>query len=236
MWWVVFAVAAFMTQHTNVAFRATFFWWLSVALTVLLTIVTTFSLWLWRRVREETFKRQVQNGLQSLDVLLREMLEPGQRRTSPANRRSHGVRTALHLCNEILRAKQKRLSYLHFEKNTRRFRMTAHIGVPDETRIRAERELSEDNGYAGHALRHPGEVWYLPDCDSPDARRQGYVDLGPECEQRSLVCIGVCVNGSAVGVICADSSTRKAFSEQDLAALKAFAAHLGIFYRSLPRS
>ncbi len=198
-------------------------------------MATAYVIRLWRQLDDEMHKRHVMNARLSLDVLLREMLEPGPGRLSDSARRQRGICAVLWHCESILDARQKRLAFFAYNKETRKFRVLENIGLTEESRSRVQRELTGDKGLAGEAIRRPCEVVYVPDCSAPEARNRGYVHLRPDSRHGSMACVGIEVNGSVVGVLCADSWKKDAFSPRDLDALKSLASHIPAFYHRFPK-
>ncbi len=229
------AFATWVTNTATVAVRAVLFFWLSISLLIVLIIAGLYIVRLQRQLKAERFQRQVQNELVSSNVLIRRLLKPVPGRPSPRNLRSQAIQQVLHACNEIIAVKQKRLAYLAYDKSSRHFKVLSHIGLSDESESRVRRHLTPERGLAGKALRNPCEAWYVPNCAAEDAKGQDYINLGPGSSHGSMVCVGVEVDGEPVGVLCADSTVKKAFSPNERDALKQFALQIGVCYSTFPK-
>lgn len=232
---LLLALVWWLTSAASVQTRATLFGYSLVIFAAVLVAMMFYIYRLRRAFKSERFQRQVANGLLGLDVYLRHLQEQVRGRPNHNALRTQGALLALHSCAEVLTQNDRRLAFLAYDKTNRSLRVLAHIGLTDESDDRVRRGLRFEEGLAGKAIRHPCEVWYVEDCGSSDARRQGYLHLGSGSGHGSMVCVGTQVSGSPVGVLCIDSAKKRGFSPDEREAIKLFASHIGIFFRKFPK-
>jgi hypothetical protein len=171
-------------------------------------------------------------SFRGIDTFLATILE--QKELSVAEKRWRAVQCIMVACRDNIlpgiSAHDKYLAFLEYSENKDLFSVVTR--VPERLQS-ANHQLTRNRGLAGRAIQKPGPH-YIADVDAPDAAAKGYIHTGTP-EYKSIVCISVWIDDTALGVITAECLEKNKFTETDFQMLERFAHKIMLVYCIFPR-
>ncbi len=185
---------------------------------------------------EEEYWQQITYGDRAIDnFVISELQLPS---STQAQKRANCLNLVMTTCQQNILPQiipsERRVAFLEYPQTGDAFTLVAGCGIEHDTRAEVKNTLTTKRGVAAKAIESE-EVVYLRDITNhEEAAKKGYIQVGRKARFRSIVCVGVWLDGRPLGVICADCKERFAFIESDIQVLEFCIRKVQLIYALYP--
>lgn len=183
------------------------------------------------KILEVEYWKTLEQGSHGIDEVILSAYQNVDEDTK--TRREDCISLLMSVCRQsilpLVDADQKRVAFLEYPRNGTNYTLVEGAGIAHETRNDIKK-LTITSGVAARAQSIELPVYIEDITDEKSAREKGYIQVSTVARFRSIVCVSVGMNNTAIGVISADCKKPAAFSDADIQILERFSRKIRLIY------